>query len=126
MTAAFGMEEGTVAAVSAVFAADASAAATTDAAISGEPVADFARAAGVLSSPLVEAITGPATVAVFAGLAAGAPESGFFGGAGLKESRIFSAAAASCERMCGICSKTVSAGNRSFIKRGMTCCRNSP
>ncbi|PYJ87762.1 MAG: hypothetical protein DME70_05935 [Verrucomicrobia bacterium] len=112
MTGAFGIDGG---------AGGGGAAAVTGAAISGEPVTDFARATGVLSSPLVEAITGAPAVAVFAALAAGAPASGFFGGAGLNESRIFSAAAASCERICGICSNTVSAGNRSFIKRGITC-----
>src|SRR3954470_14973355 len=88
------------------------AATTTGAAIGSEPVADLARATGVVSSPLVDAITGAPAVATFVALAAGAPASGFFaaaGGAGLKESRIFSAAATSCERICGICSKTVSA-----------------
>src|SRR3989440_4836721 len=107
-----------VAGSDAVSGVGAVAAATTGAAISAEPVADFARATGVLSSPFVEAITAPPAVADFAALAAGAPASGFFGGAGLKESRIFSAATASWERMCGICSNTVSAGNRSFINRG--------
>src|SRR5436190_20476298 len=75
---------------------------TTGAAVGSDPVADFARAAGVLSSPFVETITGAGAVAVFAALAAGARATGFFGGAGLKESRIFSAATASCERMWGI------------------------
>ena len=89
--------------------------------MANEPVADFARATGVLNSPFVEAITGAGAGAVFAALAAGAVAAGFLGGAGLKESRIFSAATASCERMCGICSKTVSAGRRSFINRGMMC-----
>src|SRR3954471_24660597 len=96
------------------------AATTTGAAIGSEPVADFARATGVLSSPFVEAITGPGAVATFTALAAGAAASGFFG-AGLNESRLFSAATTSCDRMCGICSKTVSAGRRSFIRRGTRC-----
>ena len=75
----------------------------------------------MLSSPFVEAITAAGAAAVFEALGAGAAAAGFFGGAGLKESRIFSAATANCERMCGICSKTVSAGSRSFISRGMRC-----
>ena len=67
----------------------------TGAAISAEPVADFARATGVLSSPFVEAMTAAGAVAVFEGLDAGAPPAAFLGGAGLNESRIFSAATAS-------------------------------
>ena len=51
------------------------AAAETGAAVAVEPVADFARATGVLSSPLVEAITAAPAVATFAGLGAGAPAS---------------------------------------------------
>src|ERR1039457_1757910 len=97
------------------------AAAATGSAVTVEPVADFARATGVLSSPFVEAITAEPDVIALTGLGAGAPASGFFGGAGLNESRIFSAATQSWARICGICSKTVSAGSRSFIKRGMRC-----
>jgi hypothetical protein len=66
-------------------------------------------------------MTADSAVAAFAELAAGAPASAFFGGAGLNESRIFYAARQSCARICGICSKTVSAGSRFFIKRGMRC-----
>jgi hypothetical protein len=110
---------------SATFAAGAAVVAAavnaTGSAVAEEPVADFARATGVLSSPFVEAITAAPAVAALAGLAAGAPASGFFAGAGFNESRIFSAATQSCARMCGICSKTVSAGSRSFIKRGIRC-----
>jgi hypothetical protein len=69
------------------------AAATTGAAVTVDPVADFARATGVLNSPLVEAMTAEPAVTVFEAPGAGAPASGFFNGAGLKESRIFSAAA---------------------------------
>lgn len=131
VTAAFATEAGAgVVSGSAAFAAGAAeevvAAAATGAAVTAEPVTDFARATGVLNSPLVEAITAAPAVAAFDALAAGAPASGFFGAAGLNESRIFSAAAASCVRMCGICSKTVSAGRRSFIRRGIRCWRKSP
>jgi hypothetical protein len=142
VTAALAAEAGAgLSSASVAFAAGAAeavvAAAVTGAAVTAEPVADFARATGVLNSPLVEAITGAPAVAVFDALAAGAPASGFFGGAGsprdesvrsadLNESRIFSAAAANCVRMCGICSKTVSAGSRSFISRGIKCWRKSP
>jgi len=38
----------------------------------------------------------------------------------------FSAAAQSCARTLGICSKTISAGNDSFIIVGNLCCRMSP
>ncbi len=92
--------------------------AVTGAAIAAEPVADFGRAVGVLISPLVEAIAAEGAVTVLVGLEAGGVASGFPGGAGLNESRIFSAAMHNCDRICGICSKTVSAGNRSFINRG--------
>ena len=102
------------------------AATATGSAVTVEPVTDFARATGVLSSPFVEAITAEPAVTALAGLGAGAPASGFFGGAGLNESRIFSAATQSWARICGICSKTVSAGSRSFIKRGMRCWSTSP
>src|ERR1700731_1875658 len=71
------------------------AAAATGAAVGAEPVADFARATGVLTPPFVEAITAAPAVTALLALGAGAPASGFFGGAGLKESRIFSAAMAS-------------------------------
>ena len=131
VTAAFGIDvEAEAAAGSGAFAAGAAdaaaAAAATGAAVTVEPVTDFARATGVLSSPFVEAITAEPAITAFAGFGAGALASGFFGRAGLNESRIFSAATHSWERMCGICSKTVSAGNRSFIKRGMTCWSTSP
>lgn len=76
----------------------------TGSAVGAEPVADFARAAGVSTPVLVEAIAAEGAETVFEALGAGAPPSAFFGGAGLNESRIFCAAAASCERMCGICS----------------------
>src|ERR1051326_2393859 len=98
--AAFGMEEAGVSEIAAATAA-------TGAAVRTDPVVDFARATGVLSSPFVEAITGPGAVVDFAALEAGAPASGFLGGVGLKESRIFFAAPGSWERMCGICLKTV-------------------
>ena len=98
VTAAFGIDAG-AASGSAAFAAGAAealvAAVATGAAVIAEPVTDFARATGVLNSPFVEAITAARAVVVFAALGAGAPASGFFGGAGLNESRIFSAAAAS-------------------------------
>src|SRR4029077_9728970 len=69
-----------------------------------DPTTLFARAVGVLNSPEVEAIGVDCAVTVFAALGAGAPASVFSGGEGLNESRIFSAAATSCARMCGICS----------------------
>ena len=75
------------------------AAAATGSSVTVEPVVDFARAVGVLSSPFVEAIAAGAAVTAFAGLGAGAPASGFFGGAGLNESRIFSAATQSWARI---------------------------
>jgi hypothetical protein len=97
LTAAFGIEAATSRDSSALAAGATGgllAAATTGAAVTLEPVTDFARATGVLKSPFVEAITAAPAVALFAGLDAGAPVV-FFGGAGLNESRIFSAAAAS-------------------------------
>ena len=115
--------------VSAAFAAIAAAAAAsvTGAAVIVDPTTVFARAVGVLSSAAVEAIgVEPAVTALAAGLGAGAPASVFAGDIGLNESRIFTAAAASCARMCGICSNTVSAGNRSFISAGIWCCRINP
>ena len=93
------------------------------------------RALGVLIERIGDGSIWPPIVAtlwrmlvgwLLAGLAAGAPASSSFGGAGLKESRIFSAATQSWAQICGICSKTVSAGNRSFIKCGMRCWRRSP
>src|ERR1043166_3816581 len=94
-----------------------------------DPTTLFARAVGVLNSPEVDAIGVDSAVTVFAALGAGAPASLFSGSEGsprdesirsadLNESRIFSAAATSCARMCGICSYTVSAGNRSFMMFG--------
>jgi hypothetical protein len=124
VTAAFGIEAGGGEASGADVAAVA--ASVTGAAMGVEPVTDLARAAGVLTPARVDAMAAAPDVAVFAALGAGAPAVGFFGAAGLNESRIFSAAAASCARMCGICSNTVSAGRRSFIMRGMTCWRNNP
>ena len=98
VTAAFGIDAGT-GSVSTAFAAGAAdavvATAATGAAVTADPVTDFARATGVLNSPFVDAITAAPAVAVFVALGAGAPASVFFGGAGLNESRIFSAAAAS-------------------------------
>jgi hypothetical protein len=84
-----------------------------------DPTTVLARAVGVLMSPTVEAIGVEPLVTVLTGLGAGAPASVFFGGAGLNESRIFSAAMTTCSRICGICSKTVSAGKRSFMMRGI-------
>src|SRR5207244_2881573 len=74
------------------------AAAATGAAVIAEPVTDFARATGVLNSPFVEAITAAPAVAAFDALGDGVAAAVFFGGAGLNESRIFSAATASCAR----------------------------
>lgn len=72
----------------------------TGAAVNVEPLADFGRAVGVLSSPFVAAITPDVVTAAFAAAAgAGAPGSAFFGGAGLNESRIFSAATHNCDRI---------------------------
>src|SRR5205823_12596693 len=131
ITAAFGIDGGADAlSDSAVFAAGAAetvvAPAATGAAVIAEPVTDFARATGVLNSPFVEAITAAPAVAAFDALGDVVAAAVFFGGAGLNESRIFSAATASCARMCGICSNTVSAGRRSFINLGISCCRKSP
>src|SRR5437868_6272613 len=105
VTAAFGIVGAEAAVGSWAFAAgaaDAAVTAATGAAVTVEPVTDFARATGVLSSPFVEAITAERAVTAFAGLDAGAPPSGFFAGTGLNESRIFSAAAQSWARICGI------------------------
>src|SRR5438477_12396570 len=108
VTAAFGIDAGAGGTVgSSAFAAGAASTAVvavaTGEAVTVEPVTDFARATGVLSSPFVEAITAEPAVTAFAGLGAGAPASGFFGGVGLNESRIFSAATASWARLCRIC-----------------------
>lgn len=85
--------------VSAAFAA-AAAASTTGAAVIVDPTTVLARAVGVLSSAAVEAIGVEPDVTAFAtGLEDGAPVSVFAGGAGLNESRILTAAAASCARM---------------------------
>ena len=67
--------------------------AATGAAVTSEPTAVFARATGVVTSGAVEAIAAEAAGAAFATDAAGGAASGFFGGAGFNESRIFSAAA---------------------------------
>ena len=64
-----------------------------------DPTADFARAAGVLSSPEVEAIGTESAVTALSALGAGAPASAFNGATGLNESRIFCAAATSWARM---------------------------
>src|SRR5437016_378796 len=69
-----------------------------------DPTTLFARAVGVLKSAAVEAIGADPAVITFSALGAGAPASGFVGGVGLNESRIFAAAATSWARMCGICS----------------------
>src|SRR5437879_5283335 len=69
-----------------------------------DPTTLFARAVGVLTSAAVDAIGVDPAVTTFSTLGAGAPASGFIGGAGLNESRILLAAATSCARMCGICS----------------------
>ena len=118
-TAAFGIVAGlgkvsAWAAFAAGAAETAVAAAATGAAIGLDPVTDFARAAGVSIPLFGDAIAAAGVVTVFVTLAAGAPASVFFGGADsppdelvrlvdLNESRIFVAAAASCARMCGIC-----------------------
>jgi len=55
-----------------------------------DPTTVLARAVGVLSSAVVDAIGVDPTVTALSGLGAGAPASGFVsGGAGLNESRIF-------------------------------------
>ena len=69
------------------------------AAVMTDPTTVFARAVGVLSLPTVDAIGVEPSVTTLAALGAGTPTSVFFGGTGLNESRIFSAAAQSCERM---------------------------
>src|SRR5437588_2003780 len=74
------------------------------AAVIVDPTTLFARAVGVLRSAAVDAIGAVPAVTAFAALDAGAPASGFAGGAGLNESRILVAAATSCARICGICS----------------------
>ena len=58
-----------------------------------DPTTLFARAAGVLTWLAVEAIGVEPAVTAFAALGAGAPASAFFGGVGLNESCIFTAAA---------------------------------
>ena len=97
--AAFAADGGGASADGSAFAAGAAdvvvAAAATGAAVTAEPVTDFARATGVLRFPFVEAMAAAPAVTDLLALAAGAPASDFFGGAGLKESRIFSAATAS-------------------------------
>ena len=103
LTAAFGIGGG-AGEVSAGAAEAVVAAAITGAAVAADPVTDFARATGVSTPLFVEAIAAAGAVTVFVALGAGAPASGFLGGAGLNESRIFPAAPASCARICGICS----------------------
>ena len=107
--------------ISAISAASAAAAVAglIGAAMIVDPATVLARAVGVLNPPTVEAIGVDPLVTALVALGAGAPASVFFGGTGLKEARIFSAAATSCARMCGICSNTVSAGKRSFMMCGI-------
>ena len=89
------------------------------AAVIVDPTTVLARAVGVLNSPAVEAIGVEPLVTDLVVLGAGALASVFFGGTGLNESRIFTAAVTSCARICGICSNTVSAGKRSFMICGI-------
>ena len=113
-------------ALASVVLPEVAAAVVSGSAVTVEPTAVFARAVGVLKFPFVETIAGAPTAIVFARLGAAPPASVSFGGVGRNESRIFSAAAASCARICGICSKTVSAGSHFSIKVGMKCWRMSP